>query len=493
MTNDCGKSDKSVVPEKQPNNRDAKAERAEAVEERDLTKGNSPQQNTRQTQSWGSVSSALAAIRKTAKANKKMKFTALFHHVYNIDTLRVAFFALKRKAAPGVDGETWQSYEQELEKNLANLSERLKRGAFRAQPVRRVNIPKPDGSRRPLGVPTLEDKLVQRAMVEVLNSIYEADFLGFSYGFRPKRSAHNALDALYVGMMKRKVNWVLDADIRDFFNTINHEWMIKFIEHRIGDRRIVRLIIKWLKAGVMEDGIQTPGEVGTAQGGSLSPLLANIYLHYVFDLWTQQWRGRYASSDVIVVRYADDFIVAFHLLKDAKRFKFELKQRLLKFGLVLHPEKTRLIEFGRFVYAARKRRGDSPPETFTFLGFTHMCGTRKDGVFTVIRHTSKKKMHAKLREIRVELRKRMHMPIRDVGLWLKAVVQGHFNYYGVPTNGRVLSQFRSDVIRHWLKTLRRRSQRTRMTWKRMLELAATYIPQARLTHQYPLERLRVTT
>lgn len=493
MMNDSGKSDKFVVPEKQPNNDGAPAPPAEAVEGRNLIEGNSPQQNTCQTQSWENVSSALMAIRRAAKADKKMRFTALFHHVYSVDSLRQAFFALKRNATAGVDGETWQSYEEQLDANLFDLSKRLRAGAFKAKPVRRVYIPKPDGNQRPLGIPAIEDKLVQKAMVEVLNAIYESDFLGFSYGFRPGKSPHNALDALYVGLMKRKVNWVFDADIRDFFNAIDHEWMIKFIEHRIADRRIIRQIQKWLKAGVLEDGIRTEGEVGTPQGGNLSPLLANIYLHYVFDLWTHQWRQKHASSDVIVVRYADDFIVAFHLLKDARRYQFELKQRLQKFGLALHPDKTRLIEFGRFVYGARQKRGDGKPETFTFLGFTHMCGVRKDGIFTVIRRTSKKKMHDKLRLIRKELRRRMHMPIRDVGRWLRSVVTGHFNYYGVPTNIRALSQFREDVVRHWFKTLNRRSQRSRMTWKKMAAITAKYIPSARVKHPYPLERLHVIT
>lgn len=493
MTNDCGKSDKSIVPEKQPNKSGVDAPLAEAVEGRDLTKGNSLKQNTCQTQSWESVPKALEAIRKAAKRDKKMRFTALFHHVYNVDTLREAFLALKQNAAPGVDGATWESYEENLDQNLTDLSNRLRRGAYQAKPVRRVFIPKPDGSKRPLGVPSIEDKIVQKAMVQVLNAIYEAEFLGFSYGFRPGKSPHNALDALYVGFMKRKVNWVLDADIRDFFNAIDHGWMIKFIEHRIADKRILRMIQKWLRAGVLEDGALTRSEIGTPQGGNLSPLLANIYLHYVFDLWTHQWRNRYANSDVIVVRYADDFIVAFHLLKDAKRFQSELKQRLRKFGLVLHPNKTRLIEFGRFVYDARRRRGDGKPETFSFLGFTHMCGTRKDGVFTVIRRTEKKRMQAKLRSIRTELRKRMHMPIRDVGRWLRSVVTGHFNYYGVPTNAPMLYTFRHAVTRHWFKTLQRRSQRSRITWQKMSQLIAVYLPPARLTHPYPLNRLRVKT
>jgi RNA-directed DNA polymerase len=488
MTNDHGKSDRSVVPEKQPNKGDAQAPPAEAAEGRDLTEGKWQKQNACRTQSRDSAPSALDAIRQTARADKKMRFTALLHHVYNIDALGRAFYSLKRNAAPGVDAVTWQHYEENLGERLQDLSNRVREGAYRAKPVKRVYIPKPDGHQRPLGIPALEDKIVQKAMVEVLNSIYETDFLGFSYGFRPGRSAHNALDALYVGFMKRKVNWVLDADIRDFFNAIDHGWLIRFIEHRIADKRIVRLIQKWLRAGVLEDGMRTLSEAGTPQGGIISPLLANIYLHYVFDLWTQQWRKRQAQSDIIVVRYADDFIVGFHYWQDAQQYQDDLKARLAKFNLELHPEKTRLIEFGRFVITARKRRGRGKPETFNFLGFKHICGVRKDGIFTVLRQTVKKRMQAKLKEVKAELRRRMHLPIKDVGRWLRSVLVGHFNYYGVPTNGKQLDSFRNQVIRHWRHTLNRRSQRTRMTWQRMYQLVETYLPPAKITHEYPLER-----
>jgi RNA-directed DNA polymerase len=491
--NEGGESDRSVLPEKQPNNGDAEAPPAEAVEGRDLTKGKSPQQNAYRTQSREDAHSALEAIRKAAKANKEMRFSALLHHVYNIDALTEAFYSLKRNAAAGVDGQTWERYEESLAGNLQDLSERLRSGAYRAKPVKRVYVPKSDGRQRPIGVPALEDKIVQKAMAGVLNAIYEADFLGFSYGFRPGRSQHNALDALYVGFMKRKVNWVLDADIRDFFGSLNREWLIKFIEHRIADKRVVRLIQKWLNAGVLEDGIRTQSESGTIQGGNISPILANIYMHYVFDLWTQQWRTKQASSDIIVVRYCDDFIVGFHYRRDAVRYLEELKARLAKFKLELHPEKTRLIEFGRFVIDARKRRGLGKPETFNFLGFRHMCGVRKDGVFTVLRQTIKKRMHAKLKEVKAELKRRMHMPIKDVGRWLRSVVQGHFNYYGVPTNGKQLNNFRFQIIRYWRQTLRRRSQRTRITWERMYQLADRWLPAAQIKHPYPLERFGVRT
>jgi len=493
MMNDSRESDKPVVPKKSANKSGQDSTFAEQMEGRGLTEGNSPEQNACQTQGWESVQSALEAIRKNAKADKKMQFTALLHHIYNVDALCHAFLSLKKNASPGVDGQTWQQYEENLIENLKDLSGRLKRGAYHAKPVRRAYIPKPDGRKRPLGVTALEDKIVQKATVAVLNAIYEADFLGFSYGFRPGRSQHNALDALYVGFMKRKVNWVLDADIRDFFTAIDFDWMIKFIEHRIADKRVVRLIQKWMRAGVLEDGEITRGEDGLPQGGCVSPVLANIYLHYVFDLWAHQWRCKYASSDVIVVRYCDDFIVGFHYKRDAETFLNELKARLAKFKLELHPEKTRLIEFGRFVIDARKRRGLGKPETFNFLGFRHMCGVRKDGIFTVLRQTVKTRMNAKLKEVKTELRKRMHQPIPEVGKWLRSVVGGHINYYGVPTNGKQLNSFRNQVIRHWLHTLRRRSQRHRMTWERMRQLADMWLPPARIKHPYPLERFGVRT
>jgi group II intron reverse transcriptase/maturase len=415
------------------------------------------------------------------------------HHIYSPDTLREAYFGLKRDAAPGVDGQTWQQYGQDLEANLQDLSARLKRGAYRAKPARRAYIPKPDGRQRPLGVTTLEDKLVQRATTEVLNAVYEQDFLGFSYGFRPGRNQHNALDALAVGLWKKKVNWVLDADIRGFFDAIDREWLMKFVEHRVADRRVGRLIRKWLNAGVLEDGVRTHSETGTVQGGSISPLLANIYLHYAFDLWVQWWRTTQAQGDVIVVRYADDFIIGFQHRAEAEKFLAALWQRFAKFGLELHPDKTRLIEFGRFAAENRKRRGLGKPETFNFLGFTHICGKTKRGWFTVLRQTVPKRLRAKLAEVKAELRRRMHDPIPEVGRWLRSVVEGHFRYYAVPMNSPALATFRWRVVGHWFHALKRRSQRGRIRWERMERLAAHYLPKVRIYHPYPLQRLGVST
>lgn len=468
---------------------------AEGVEGRGLAKGNLRQQNTPRTPSRKSVHSALERVRQAARRDKKMRFTALLHHVYNPEMLREAYFSLKREAAPGVDRVTWRQYGEALEDNLRNLSQRLKRGAYRAKPVRRVLIPKADGRQRPLGVTALEDKLVQRATVEVLNAIYEVDFLGFSYGFRPGLSQHNALDALYAGLLMRKVNWVLDADIRGFFDAIDHRWLVKFVEHRIADRRIVRLIQKWLSAGVLEeDGTRTRSEQGTPQGGSGSPLLANIYLHYVFDLWVQRWHQTQASGDVIVVRYADDLIVGFQHKSDAERFWAELDKRFSEFALELHPDKTRLIEFGPFAELRRKRRGQGKPETFDFLGFTHICGKKKsNGKFTVLRQTMRKRLQAKLKQVKIELRRRLHDPVPEVGKWLHSVVDGHVRYYGVPMNSHALQLFRFQVGGLWYRSLRRRSQKTRINWMRMQRLIDRWLPPTRINHPYPLRRLGVIT
>jgi RNA-directed DNA polymerase len=521
--NGHGKSHSSVVPAKSPNkegperiasqgkpqtgtNREtgetAKGEpkatdegrkpTAEGVEGRGLAKGNLPQQNMPRTQDRAGMPSALERVGKVARREKKVRFRTLMHHVYNLDTLRGAYFGLKRDAAPGVDGETWREYGEQLEEHLEDLSARLKRGAYRAKPVRRVFIPKADGGMRPLGVTTLEDKIVQRAAVEVLNQIYEANFLGFSYGFRPGRGQHDALDALYVGILTKKVNWVLDLDIREFFTSINHEWLVKFVEHRIADRRIVRLIQKWLRAGVLEDGKRMQSEVGTPQGGGISPLLANIYLHYVLDLWAQAWR-RQAKGEVIFVRYADDGVMGFEHETEARRFWAELAERFAKFGLGLHPEKTRLIEFGRYAAERRKRNGRGKPESFDFLGFTHVCGKTRNGKFQVLRRTSRKRVRRKLGEIKIELKRRMHVPVPAVGKWLGAVMRGHFNYYGVPTNYSALSTFRFHVAWLWWRTLRRRSHKTRVTWGRMCHLVAAYLPPARITHPQPGVRFGLTT
>jgi group II intron reverse transcriptase/maturase len=423
-----------------------------------------------------------------------MRFTALLHHIYDVHRLRAAYLALKRDAAAGVDGETWRSYGERLEENLRDLADRLKRGAYRAKPVRRVYIAKADGRQRPLGVTTLEDKIVQRATVEVLNAIYETDFLGFSYGFRPGRSQHNALDALYAGLLTKKMNWVLDLDLRGFFDSLSHEWLVKFVEHRIADRRVVRLIQKWLNAGVLEDGKRMRVEEGTPQGSSVSPLLANVYLHYVFDLWVRVWRRKQASGDMIVVRFADDVVLGFQERSEAERFWKELSERLRKFRLELHPDKTRLLEFGPYAAENRERRGEGKPETFDFLGFSHICGKkRSNGKFTVLRQTIRKRLQAKLSEVKAELKRRMHDPIPEMGKWLRAVVEGHNRYYGVPMNGPALVLFRFQVVRLWHRALSRRSQNGRVLWDRMLRVANRWLPIPRIHHPYPLRRLGVIT
>ena len=464
------------------------------MEGRGLAKGNSHQQNASRTPSRTDVPSALERIRQAAKEDKEMRFTALLHHIYNPDVLRVAYLGLKKEAAPGVDGETWRHYGEALEGNLQDLSHRLKRGAYRAKPVRRVYIPKADGRQRPLGVPALEDKVVQRAAVEVLNAIYETDFLGFSYGFRPGRSQHNALDALYTGLLTKKVNWVLDLDIRGFFDAISHAWMVKFIEHRIADRRVIRLIHKWLNAGVLEDGKRIRVEEGTPQGGSASPLLANVYLHYVFDLWAQAWRRKQAHGDMIVVRFADDIVAGFQSKADAEQFQAELSERMRRFNLELHPQKTRLLEFGPFAIDNRRRRREGKPETFDFLGFTHICiKKRSNGRYTVMRQTIRKRLQAKLNAVKTALTQRMHLPIPEQGKWLAAVVRGHIRYYGVPMNTPALALFRYQVGRLWHRTLRRRSQNARVPWDRMRRLIARWLPMPVICHPYPLRRMGVIT
>jgi len=491
MTNDRGKSDSSVVPGKPPNRAEEPA--AEAVEGRELAKGNTLEQNAFRTPSRQGAPSALERIRWAARKDRQQRFTALLHHVYDRDRLRRAYLALKRDAAAGVDGETWQHYGERLEENLQDLCGRLARGAYRARPVRRAFIPKADGRQRPLGVPALEDKIVQRAVVEVLSALHEVDFLGFSYGFRPGRSPHHALDALATGIDRRKVNWVLDADIRSFFDTLDHGWLVKFVEHRIADRRVVRLIQKWLKAGVLEEGRRAPTEMGTVQGGSISPLLANIYLHYVFDLWVQWWRKKRARGDVVVVRFADDFVTGFEHRQEAEQFLEELRERFAKFGLELHPDKTRLIPFGR--NADRDwRNGRGPkPETFNFLGFTHSSGKTRGGKFIVLRQTMRRRMQAKLTELKQELWRRMHQTIPEQGAYLRSVVMGHVRYYGVPLNGWAIGVFRRRVGWLWGRTLRRRSQKHRLPWQRIQRYVDRWLPPARVCHPYPWARFPVIT
>ena len=480
-----GKSDSPVLPAKPPNNTGSPV--AEVVEGRGLAKGNTASK-TRPGHSAGpGAPSALDRVRRVAQQDKDARFTALLHHV-DLDRLRAAYWALNPRAATGVDGVTWQAYGRDLEANLQGLHRRVVRGAFRAKPSRRSYIAKADGRLRPLGIAALEDKIVQRAVVEVLNAIYEADFLGFSYGFRPGRGPHDALDALAAGILRRRVNWVLDADLRGFFDAINHDWLLRFLEHRIADRRMVRLIRKWLRAGVIENGAWTQSTEGTPQGASASPLLANVYLHYVFDRWAHQWRGRHAHGQMIIVRFADDYIVGFEHESDTRRFLSDLRSRLAKFALQLAPEKTRLIEFGRHAAVRRAARGLGRPETFQFLGFTHICAKTRNGHFKLARITIAKRMQAKLRQVKTELARRRHLPIPVQGAWLAAVVRGHLAYYAVPGNSDAIIAFRTQVIRHWTKALRRRSQRHRLDWERMNRLSIRWLPPARITHPYPEKR-----
>jgi group II intron reverse transcriptase/maturase len=483
--NGGGESYSGIVPAKRSN--EGRGGPKEIVEGRPLTKENTEEPNSYRTQSRESEPSGLDRVRQAARQDKEVRFTALLHHV-NIDLLRSSYYSLKRRAAAGVDGMTWQEYGEGLEDRLADLHGRIHSGGYQAKPSRRVWIPKTDGRQRPLGIAALEDKIAQRAVGTVLNQIWEEDFLGFSYGFRQGRSQHEALDALYVGITQKKVNWVLDLDIKSFFDKIGHDWMIKFVEHRIGDQRVVRLIQKWLKAGVMDDGRWFETEEGTPQGSVISPILANLYLHHVLDLWVKAWRKKVAQGEVIIVRYADDAVLGFQNREDADRFLKELQERVRKFGLELHPDKTRLIEFGRYAAERRKKRGEGKPETFNFLGFTHICGRSRKGYFTVIRKTIGKRMAAKLKDIRQKLRKRMHESIQENLKWLQSVVRGYFQYHAVPDNQERMKGFRSDVLRLWFRQIRRRSQKHRWTWTRFLERLGVLIPPVEVLHPWPNER-----
>jgi RNA-directed DNA polymerase len=472
-----------------------KAERsaAELVERKLGTKGNVEQDGTHRTQSREEegASHDLDRIRKAAKERKEERFTALLHHI-TVDSLEEAFRELRKNAAPGVDGVTWEDYETDLGRKLEDLHSRVHRGTYRAQPSRRVFIPKPDGRQRPLAIAALEDKIVQRATANVLNAIYEEDFLGFSYGFRPERGAHDAMDALVVGITTRKVNWILDADIEKFFDSVSQEGLVRFVEHRIGDERVIRLIQKWLKTGVLEDEVVTTSDRGTGQGSVISPLLANIYLHYAFDLWANSWRKHAATGDMIIVRYADDIIVGFQHEADARRFGEAMRERLGKFALSLHPDKTRLIEFGRFAAARRAKRGLGKPETFNFLGFTFISGKTRGGRFLIHRISRRDRVWAKLLDIREALRKRMHQSIPQQGKWLGQVVRGFFQYHAVPTNSRVLSAFRHHVMDLWLRALRRRSDKDKTTWERVARIAERYLPKPTIIHDWPEARFAVT-
>jgi group II intron reverse transcriptase/maturase len=460
-----------------------------------MTEGNSDQTAGDQVQNWIDPSIGLERIREAAKRNSRERFTSLLHHA-TPRLLEESYRALKRDAAVGIDEMTWREYgegePQNLLDRLTDLHERVQSGRYRAQPSKRIYITKEDGRKRPIGIAALEDKIVQKAVVRILEQVYEEDFLNFSYGFRPGRGQHNALDAVWVGIGSRPISWVLDADLKSFFDKIDHEWMIKFLEHRIADRRMVRLIRKWLRAGVSEEGCWSKTTVGTPQGAVISPLLANVFLHYVLDLWVQQWRSRETDGNVIIVRYADDFVMGFQRKGEADAFCHALEERLAQFGQSLNEEKTRLIRFGRFAERDRASRGEGKPETFNFLGFTHICGkTRKNKAFTVLRIPIAKRQNRKLKQIREELFKRRHEPVPVQGKWLRSVVQGYFNYYAVPNSLRQLSAFRTIVTRDWVRALRRRSQKTRVTWARTERLLNTWVPQPKVVHPYPNQRLRV--
>ena len=484
--NGSGESYSGIVPTKQPNKSGQPP--AEDVEGRPLTKENTSEPDSHRTPCRESGRSGLERVREAAKRDKQQKFTALLHHV-SIELLRESYFSLKKKAAPGVDGVTWEEYGKDLEGNIKDLHGRIHRQAYRARPSRRTWILKSDGRKRPLGIAALEDKLVQHAVGKVLNQIWEEDFQGFSYGFRPGRGQREALDALWVGIVRKKVNWILDLDIRSFFDRLQHDWLVQFVEHRIGDKRIVRLIQKWLKAGVVEDGKWFQAEEGSPQGSVISPILANLYLHYVLDLWAKAWRKKVARGEMIIVRYADDGVLGFEGQEDAEQFLEQLRERLRKFGLELHPEKTRLIEFGRYAAERREKRGEGKPETFNFLGFTHICGTNhKTGKFTVHRKTIGKRMAAKLKEIRAKLRQRMHESPKTTGTWLVQVVRGYFQYHAIPGNWARLTAYRRDILRMWFQTLRRRSQRSRLSWERFQQSLGCLLPPVQILQPYPSVR-----
>jgi len=489
MTYEYEKSD-SVIVAKNPTNNITATVVAELEERRTGTKGKTIEATTRRTPSRESVSPGLDRLRQRAKEHRNEKFTSLLHHI-DVQLLSKAYHWLKRDAAAGVDGVTWQAYGVNLQANLVDLHGRVHRGAYRAQPSRRRMIPKPDGRERPLGIASLEDKIVQRALVEVLNAVYEPEFLGFSYGFRPGRSQHDALDALWVGISTKPVNWILDADLRAYFDTINHERLIAFIEERIGDRRVIRLIRKWLKAGVLENGVVTVSDMGSPQGSVISPLLSNIYLHHVFDTWAHQWRQSAGRGCMIVVRYADDFVCGYEREADARAFLADLKARMETYGLSLHPEKTRLIEFGRLAAEDRASRGVGKPETFTFLGFTHICGRTRRGKFSLTRKSRSDRMRNKLREIKEQLRHRINESIPEQGRWLGQIVRGYFAYHAVPLNSRALEAFRRNVGIEWLRLLRRRSQRGECSWERLTRLAGQWLPMPRVLHPWPSIRFAV--
>jgi RNA-directed DNA polymerase len=464
---------------------------AEFVEKRPRAEGNTGQPTVTGPQGPESASSGLSRVREAARRDSKLQFSNLLHHV-TVDLLRHSYFSLKREAAAGVDDVTWREYGEKLEERLPVLHDRVQSEHYQAKPSKRIWIPKSETEQRPIGIAALEDKIVQQALATVLQQIYEVDFLGFSYGSRPGRSQHNALDAVYVAITQKKVSWVLDVDIRRFYDSLDHEWLMKFVGHRVTDQRILRLLRKFLRAGVSEDGEWSKTVVGTPQGAVISSLLANVFLHYALDLWVEQWRSRHARGGVYIVRYADDVVMGFQYRSDAEQFQTELKERLAKFSLEMHEGKTKLIEFGRFAIENRKEHGEGKPETFDFLGFTHICARKKNGSFTIYRKTITKRLRDKIKKVREILLRKRHRPVSEQGAWLRAVMQGHFNYYGVPGNRKALDTFRKQIQRSWLQALRRRSQKARsLTWERMKKLIGTWLPTARVVHPYPNQRLCV--
>ena len=493
MMHETGESYTSIVAVKPPNN-DAGATpvSAEAGEPRGVPAWNLQRDAKIRAQIRATLHTRLLRVRQKAETDKQVQFTTLWHHVYEPDRLAETFFRLRKDGAVGVDRVDWQTYAANLEANIRALSARLKRGAYHAKPVRRAYILKMDGTRRPLGITTLEDKLVQRTTAEVLSAIYETDFLDCSYGFRPGRGPHDALDRVTVSLEREKISWVLDIDIRAFFDSIDHEWLITFVQHRVTDSRVIRHLKKWLRAGVLEKGQVQVADYGSPQGGSISPLMANIYLHYALDKWAMVWKREHATGEMRLVRFADDVVVGFQSRKDAEQFQAALRVRLARFHLELHPEKTRLIEFGRFAAANRRARGEhGSPATFDYLGFTHSCCTTSTGHFCVLRTTRRKKVQAKIQEIALELRQRISDSVPLVGTWLRQVLQGHYQYYGVPYNMDALRAFRDEVVRRWKRVLSRRSQLGYVTWERMNRLVKRWIPKPKLTHPFPNQRLIV--
>jgi len=496
-------SDSSIVPRNPSNKCGDNKPQAEMGEERDEPMKNVEQNGMRRAQhrtkaqghrcggaTAKGMTPGLLRVRKVAEEDKDIQFTTLLHHI-TPEALRASYNALRKDAAPGVDGRVWEDYREGLDKSLAELHTKVHRGSYRSLPSRRVYIPKADGRKRPLGVAALEDKIVQHAVSGVLSAIYETDFYGFSYGFRPNRGCHDALDALYVAIERKKVSWVLDADIQGFFDSISHEWMLRFLRSRIADKRVLRLVAKWLKAGVMEDGATVGASEGTPQGAVISPHLANIYLHYVLDDWIVWWRRKHAVGDVIIVRYADDFVMGFQHKHEAEAFLLALQSRLEMFALKLHPDKTKLIEFGRFAAERCRKRGERKPATFTFLGFTHICSVnRSDGKYKILRLTDKKRMCATLKRLKRVLTAKMHEAVEDVGKWLGSVLRGYYNYFAVPDNVCRLMSFRFALAGIWHWVLCRRSQRGRITWDDFRKRVLPMLPIPEQLHPYPSERFR---